>query len=138
MSLDDITLAVDYFDLKKIAESGQCFRWKELGPGKYLIPSSQTCAIMEQKEPDDDLHLLIEEGTLPLWQDYLNYGERYGSIVREAREATLADGSPDLFLREAVLEAAGVWKLEAKRNIADYFEKNLKDLIEAGKVVVMK
>lgn len=139
MSLDDITLAVDYFDLKKIAESGQCFRWKELGPGKYLIPSGQTCAIMEQKEPDDDLHLLIEEGTLPLWQDYLNYGERYGGIVREAREATLADGSPDLFLREAVLEAdGGVWKLEAKRNIADYFEKNLKDLIEAGKVVVMK
>lgn len=108
MSPDDITLAVDYFDLKKIAESGQCFRWKELGPGKYLIPSGQTCSIMEQKEPDDDLHLLIEEGTLPLWQDYLNYGERYGSIVREAREATLADGSPDLFLREAVLEAAGV------------------------------
>lgn len=32
MSLDDITLAVDYFDLKKIAESGQCFRWKEHGP----------------------------------------------------------------------------------------------------------
>ena len=95
-------------NLKKIAESGQCFRWKELGPGKYLIPSGQTCAIMEQKEPDDDLHLLIEEGTLPLWQDYLNYGERYGSIIREAREATLADGSPDLFLREAVLEAAGV------------------------------
>ena len=108
MSLDDITLAVDYFDLKKIAESGQCFRWKELGPGKYLIPSGQTCAIVEQKEPGDDLHLLIEEGTLPLWQDYLNCGERYGSIVREAREATLADGSPDLFLREAALEAAGV------------------------------
>ena len=108
MNVESITLAVDYFDLKKIAESGQCFRWKELGPGKYLIPSGQTCAIMEQKEPDDDLHLLIEEGTLPLWQDYLNYGERYGSIVREAREATLADGSPDLFLREAVLEAAGV------------------------------
>lgn len=121
MSLDDITLAVDYFDLKKIAESGQCFRWKELGPGKYLIPSSQTCAIMEQKEPDDDLHLLIEEGTLPLWQDYLNYGERYGSIVREAREATLADGSPDLFLREAVLEAAGVQILAMplKANIPD-------------------
>lgn len=108
MNVESITLAVDYFDLKKIAESGQCFRWKELGPGKYLIPSGQTCAIMEQKEPDDDLHLLIEEGTLPLWQDYLNYGERYGSIIREAREATLADGSPDLFLREVVLEAAGV------------------------------
>lgn len=31
----------------------------------------------------------------------------------------------------------GVWKLEAKRNIAEYFEKALEDLIEAGKVVVM-
>lgn len=31
----------------------------------------------------------------------------------------------------------GVWKLEAKRNIAAYFEKALADLIEAGKVVVM-
>lgn len=32
----------------------------------------------------------------------------------------------------------GVWKLEAKRNIARYFEEHLLDLIEAGKVVVMK
>ena len=31
----------------------------------------------------------------------------------------------------------GVWKLEAKRNIAAYFEEKLKDLIEEGKVVVM-
>ena len=32
----------------------------------------------------------------------------------------------------------GIWKLEAKRNIAEYFETRLKDLIEAGKVVVMQ
>lgn len=31
----------------------------------------------------------------------------------------------------------GVWKLEAKRNVAAYFEKELKDLIEDGRVVVM-
>ncbi len=31
----------------------------------------------------------------------------------------------------------GVWKLEAKRNVAAYFERELKDLIEAGRVVVM-
>ena len=31
----------------------------------------------------------------------------------------------------------GVWKLEAKRNIAAYFERELKDLVDAGKVVVM-
>lgn len=32
----------------------------------------------------------------------------------------------------------GIWKLEAKKNIATYFEEHLKDLIEAGKVVVMQ
>jgi len=32
----------------------------------------------------------------------------------------------------------GIWKLEAKRNIAKYFETQLADLIEAGKVVVMQ
>ena len=32
----------------------------------------------------------------------------------------------------------GIWKLEAKKNIADYFNTNLADLIEAGKVVIMQ
>ena len=32
----------------------------------------------------------------------------------------------------------GIWKLEAKSNIASYFEKALKDLIDDGKVVVMR
>lgn len=31
-----------------------------------------------------------------------------------------------------------IWKLEAKKNIADYFLKNMGDLIDAGKVVVMQ
>ena len=32
----------------------------------------------------------------------------------------------------------GVWKLEATRNVACYFEKNLHDLIETGAVVVIR
>lgn len=31
----------------------------------------------------------------------------------------------------------GVWKLEAKRNIADYFKRELKDLIDTGDVVIL-
>ena len=31
----------------------------------------------------------------------------------------------------------GVWKLEAKRNVKEYLEKALTDLISAGKAVVM-
>lgn len=39
----------------------------------------------------------------------------------------------------AFFEAAGgIWRLEAKRNIAEYFERGLKDLIEQGKVVIMQ
>ncbi len=39
----------------------------------------------------------------------------------------------------ALIEAdGGVWKLEATRNIAAYFEKNLADLIGAGRVVVLR
>lgn len=32
----------------------------------------------------------------------------------------------------------GVWKLEATRNVARYFEKELGDLIEAGTIVVIR
>ena len=32
----------------------------------------------------------------------------------------------------------GIWKLEAEKNIADYFKANLADLIQAGKVVIMQ
>ena len=32
----------------------------------------------------------------------------------------------------------GVWKLEATRNVAAYFEKELKDLIDSGNVVVIR
>lgn len=32
----------------------------------------------------------------------------------------------------------GVWKLEATRNVASYFENELKDLIESGQVVVIR
>lgn len=32
----------------------------------------------------------------------------------------------------------GVWKLEATRNIAGYFEENLKELVESGRVVVLR
>lgn len=32
----------------------------------------------------------------------------------------------------------GIWKLEAKKNIADYFTENLSDLVKAGSVVIMQ
>lgn len=45
------------------------------------------------------------------------------------------DGNGNVGLFEA---DGGVWKLEATRNIAGYFEEHLKDLISAGRVVVLR
>lgn len=106
-TIESVTLYVEHFDIDKIAESGQCFRWEKIGPRKYLVPAASTCAIIEQDE-FDELHLTIEAGTFPFWQDYLSYGDHYAEIIQKAREATLTDGSPDNFLRAAVWEAEGV------------------------------
>lgn len=40
--------------------------------------------------------------------------------------------------RDSFEADGGVWRLETKRNIADYFARNLADLIDAGRVVVMQ
>lgn len=45
------------------------------------------------------------------------------------------DKDGDIGLFEA---DGGVWKLEATRNIAGYFEESLKDLISTGKVIVLR
>lgn len=37
MDYIDIFIKNDYIDLKQIAESGQCFRWKKICPGRYLL-----------------------------------------------------------------------------------------------------
>ena len=53
----------------------------------------------------------------------------------ESEFLLLVDADKGIGLFEA---DGGVWKLEAKRNIADYFASHLADLIDAGQVVVMQ
>lgn len=46
----------------------------------------------------------------------------------------LSDGG-----RVALYEAdGGAWKLQARRNVADYLKENLADLIESGDVIVVE
>ena len=41
--------------------------------------------------------------------------------------------------KQSIMQMAdgGVWKLEAKKNIADYFKRELKVLIDTGDVVIL-
>lgn len=46
-----IRIKTSGFDLDKIAQSGHCFRWVEIGPSKYLVIDGRRQALLEKIEP---------------------------------------------------------------------------------------
>lgn len=46
-----IRIKTSGFDLDKIAQSGHCFRWAEIGPSKYLVIDGRRQALLEKIEP---------------------------------------------------------------------------------------
>lgn len=46
-----IRIKTSSFDLDKIAQSGYCFRWVEIGPSKYLVIDGRRQALLERIEP---------------------------------------------------------------------------------------
>ena len=72
----------DDLDLKKISESGQCFRWTEISPGKYQIIAQNRCLRIKTLEENVfDLDCPEEEYT-GFWFNYLDLGESYEGIRR--------------------------------------------------------
>ena len=49
-----IRIKTSGFDLDKIAHSGHCFRWVEIGPSKYLVIDGRRQALLEKIEPSAD------------------------------------------------------------------------------------
>ena len=72
----------DDLDLKKISESGQCFRWTEISPGTYQIIAQNQC--LRIKALGDNLFDLDcpEEDYYGFWFNYLDLDESYESIRR--------------------------------------------------------
>lgn len=70
----------------------------------------------------------------------MNEQNQRDSIMSMARGAfeERVDYEMDKVIQNILEADGGIWKLEAKKNIADYFLKNMGDLIDAGKVVVMQ
>lgn len=52
MDYIDIFIKNDYIDLKQIAESGQCFRWKKICPGRYFVISDGRAACFFRKRQE--------------------------------------------------------------------------------------
>jgi N-glycosylase/DNA lyase len=92
----------DDFDLDKIAGSGQCFRWSEVGNNTYRIIAGDSCLYIES--PGNGLYELscTEDDYNRFWFAYFDLGENYGSI------RSRIDREKDPFLWEAAEAEKGI------------------------------
>ncbi len=92
---------VSFLDLKKIADSGQCFRWECLGPGQYRIPAFGKALAVAQPAPDTlEVHCTPGEWKR-LWAPYFDMDTDYEAIVGSVDPG-------DGYLRAAVEAARGI------------------------------
>lgn len=70
----------DDFDLDRIAESGQCFRWAKEGPQTYRIVHGVHCLLIQALGDSWYRLSCTEEQYRTVWHDYFDLGEDYRSI----------------------------------------------------------
>ena len=79
MDYIDIFIKNDYIDLKQIAESGQCFRWKKICPGRYFVISAGQAACFFQEKTG--IRILCREKDEEYFRRYLDLDTDYGKII---------------------------------------------------------
>lgn len=110
------------FNIRQIAESGQCFRMDPVSEGRYAVVAFGRYLEIEQLQ-NEKLRLSCDEREFQnLWKHYFDLEFDYGPIV-----VGLANG-PDTFLREAVLYGHGLRILRQ-----DPFEALISFLISQNK-----
>ena len=75
----DITIRDD-FDLTKIAESGQCFRWRQMPDGGYRVIYGDRCLYIRRTGEARYLLDCDEAAFEAVWRDYFDLGEDYRAI----------------------------------------------------------
>ena len=81
MDYIDIFIKNDYIDLKQIAESGQCFRWKKICPGRYFVISAGQAACFFQEKTG--IRILCHEKDEEYFRRYLDLDTDYGKIIEQ-------------------------------------------------------
>lgn len=95
-----ITIQNPDFDIRKIAESGQCFRLNPNQDGGYTLVAKNRALHLKQTRGGCEIDCSEEEFTT-LWRDYFDLGTDYAAI----REAVAPD---DSFLQRACRYGAGI------------------------------
>lgn len=88
------------FDLEQIAESGQCFRWRKLDEGKYLIPAYDHCVTVMQSGERFEFSCTEEEYET-IWKHYFDLELDYGRVIEEIDDN-------DTFLKKAAAYGSGI------------------------------
>ena len=79
MDYIDIFIKNNYINLKQIAESGQCFRWKKICPGRYFVISAGQAACFFQEKTG--IRILCREKDEEYFRRYLDLDTDYGKII---------------------------------------------------------
>ena len=79
MDYIDIFIKNDYINLKQIAESGQCFRWKKMCPGRYFVISDGRAACFFQEKTG--IRILCREKDEEYFRKYLDLDTDYGKVI---------------------------------------------------------
>lgn len=94
-----------YLDLDKIAESGQCFRWRKTGDRAYQIPAFGKVLNARHTAVPDEVELdCSPEDYYGIWADYFDLETDYGQYERELN--TRSDTGP--YLHAAARAARGI------------------------------
>ena len=68
------------FDLEQIADSGQCFRWRKIDDGKYLIPAYDHIVTVAQSGEKFEFSC-TEAEYQKIWKHYFDLELDYGKII---------------------------------------------------------
>mgnify|MGYP004633171507 FL=1 len=84
MDYIDIFIKNDYINLKQIAESGQCFRWKKMCPGRYFVISDGRAACFFQEKTG--IRILCRSKDEEYFRRYLDLDTDYGKVIEQIDE----------------------------------------------------
>ncbi len=95
-------VSVNHFNIKQIAESGQCFRMNQEEGGRYsLVAFGRYLELCQLEENVIELGCTKEEYD-EVWKDYFDIGYDYGRIVGELM------AGEDAFLKQAAVYGSGI------------------------------
>lgn len=81
MDYIDIFIKNDYINLKQIAESGQCFRWKKMCLGRYFVISDGRAACFFQEKTG--IRILCKTKDEEYFRRYLDLDMDYGKVIEK-------------------------------------------------------